>query len=196
MCLRQTGHSIPEIKKLTGRSAGSVFKYVQGANILPEYKEILRIKQGGSKELAKRKWDKSRNQANAMLGKVSDRDLLMLICGIYWGEGSKNEFNLINGDPYLIKVFIKGLYSLGIKREEITLNFRFFSDMNREDVIDYWIKFLDMDIKQVSGCEIIQGNGSKRLLYGMCRVRVKKAAPHFKLMMSMIDLIRLSNKPS
>ena len=131
-----------------------------------------------------------------MLGTLSDRDLLMLMCGIYWGEGSKNEFNLINGDPYLIKIFIEGLYSLGIKREEITLNFRLFSDMNKEEVVNYWIKFLDMDIKQISGREIIQGNGSKRLLYGMCRVRVKKAAPHFKLMMSMIDLIRLPNKPS
>ena len=53
--------------------------------------------------------------------------------------------------------------------------------------------FLKIDKTQVGRCEIIKGNGSRKLMYGMCRVRVVKAASYFKLVMSMIDQIKVSS---
>jgi hypothetical protein len=188
--LRETGHSLPEIKKITGRAGASVFKYIKGVNVLPEYIDILKSKQGGSKERAKKKWSEAKSSAENILGNFSNRDTIMLLSGLYWGEGSKQEFNLINGDPYLLRAALKGLYALGVSRREIKLNFRIFSDMNKGDMINFWTKFLDVRKDQVGGFEVIEGNGSKKLKYGMCRIRVIKGAPYFKLVMSMIEHIK------
>ena len=46
--LRRTGRSLPEIKKLTGLGFGTVFRYTQGIEILPEYKKFWTQKRGGN----------------------------------------------------------------------------------------------------------------------------------------------------
>jgi hypothetical protein len=193
--LRKTGHSIPEIKKITGRSAGSVLKYIKGVEVSMEYRDILRIKQGGSRERAKTNWANAKYKASNIIQSLSDRDLAIFLTGIYWGEGSKKDFNLVNGDPYLIRAFVRGLYSLGVRREQIKFNFRLFSDMDQRSAINYWISFLNISPEQVGWSEIIPGNGSKKLAYGMCRVRVIKPDPYFKLVMSMIDFIKTNTTP-
>ena len=181
---------MPEIRKITGHANSSVFKYIKGVEVLPEYREVLKSKQGGSKERARKKWLEANSKAESILGNFSNRDMMIFLAAIYWGEGSINEFNLINGDPCLVRAFLKSLYILGVKREEIKFNFRLFSDMNKPEVLDFWMKFLNVKITQIGKCEIIQGNGSKKLIYGMCRIRVSKAEWYFKLVMSMIDQIK------
>lgn len=194
--LRKTGHSLPEIRKISGRATGSVFKYVKGIEVLPEYREVLRVKQGGSKERARKKWLVAKEKASTILNGLSERDMLIFLVGIYWGEGSKNEFNLINGDPYLVRAFLKSLYLLGINKSEIKFNFRLFLGMDKTEITDFWVEFLKIDRNQIGGYEIVKGNGSRKLAYGMCRVRVVKAAPYFKLVMSMIDFVKTNSSLS
>ncbi len=192
--LRQTGHSLTEIKQKTKRANSTILKYIQDVVVLPEYKDILKSKQGGSKERSRIKWDEAKESAATIVGKLSDRDIMMFMAGIYWGEGTKKDFNLINGDPYLIRIFINSLNFLGVKKEDIKLSFRVFNGMNKDEIIDFWLKFLGMDIGQVTGCEIVRGSDSKRLIHGMCRVRVRKGGKYFKLIMSMIDFIKHNDK--
>lgn len=193
--LRQTGHSLPEIKKITGRSSGSVFKYIKDIKVLEKYKEILRIKQGGSKERANKKWADSKESVSILIGKLSRRDNLIFLAGLYWGEGTKRELNLINGDPYLIKSFINGLYDLGIDKKDVKLNLRVFSTMNEIDTKKYWSEFLEINEDQFGNSEILEGKTVNKLTHGMCRVRVSKSEKHFKLIMSMIDYIKLYSMP-
>lgn len=189
--LRKTGHSLLEIKKLTKHSASTVFKYIKGVRIPSDYIEILKSKQGGSKRRAKDDWIKSRNEIKDRLGLISNRDKLIFLAGIYWGEGTKRELNLINGDPYLIKSFIKGLMILGVKKKDIKLNFRIFEGMNENSVINFWKNFLKINNRENIGwSEFVRGNNKKRLPNGMCRVRVIKSGHYFKLLMSMIDFIK------
>lgn len=46
--LRQRGYSLPEIHKEVKVGYGSVFRYIQGVEILPEYRQIWHTKRGGS----------------------------------------------------------------------------------------------------------------------------------------------------
>lgn len=190
--LRKTGHSLPEIRRITGRANGSVFKYIKGVKVLARYRGVLKSKQGGSKERARIHWQDARDNAGRILDKFSDRDKLIFLLGIYWGEGSKGDFNLINGDPYLIKAFIHGLITLGVNKNDIRLNFRIFSNMDKEYIINFWTRFLNISRKQVGWFEIVKSNGSTKLKYGMCRVRIAKGGKHFKLVLSMIDFIKLN----
>jgi len=191
ICLRQTGHSLPEIKRLTKHSSASVFKYIQEIEVFPEYKDILRSKQGGSKERARKRWVEAKISAEKLIGNVSDRDMLMFTTGLYWGEGSKNNtFSLINGDPYLIRSYVKGLMVLGIKKDQMRLNIRIFSNMSRDSVTKFWLDFLDMKESNIGWFETVEATDKRKLVHGMCRVTVIKSAPHFKLMMSMIDFIK------
>lgn len=185
---------MPEIKRATKHSASTVAKYISGIQVLPEYAEILRVKQGGSKERARIHWEKARLAARDMLGELSQRDRLLLMTGLYWGEGSKGAFDFINGDPYLVRAYIDGLFALGVKKEEIRLNFRIFSDMDKSVITKFWVGFLKFDESQVGWFEVVEGNGKRKLLHGMCRVHVIKGAPYFKLIMSMIDFIKSQSR--
>ncbi len=189
--LRQTGHSLPEIKRITKHSNASVFKYIQGVKVFPEYADILRSKQGGSRERARKHWSEAKDKAKKLIGNVSDRDRLIFTAGLYWGEGAKNNtFSLINGDPYLVKSFINTLVATGIKKQDIRLNIRIFSNMDKETITTFWLDFLGMDRKSVGWFEIVPASEKRKLIHGMCRVTVTRGAPHFKLMMSVIDFMK------
>ncbi len=115
--------------------------------------------------------------------------------GIYWGEGTKTSLALVNGDPFLVRSFIQGLLVMGVNKDDIRLNFRIFSDTDENKIIDYWLKFLGFSRENIGRSEIIEGNGTNKLQYGMCRVRVLKGARYFKRVMSMIDLMKSSQCP-
>lgn len=172
-----------------------MWRYIQNVKVLPEYEEILRIKQGGSRERALKNWRQAREEAVRLIGNFSQRDFLILIASIYWGEGTKKSFSLINGDPYLIRSYIQGLIAMGVKKDDIKLNFRLFSDMDRQGTINFWLEFLGFENKHVGTPEIIGGNGKKKLIHGMCRVTVIKGGAYFKQVISMIDLIKSQRSP-
>ncbi len=172
-----------------------MFKYIKEVEVLPKFRDALRVKQGGSKERARKKWLEAKERVASTLGEISDRDRLLVLAAIYWGEGSKGEFNLINGDPYLIRSFLKGLYTLGVPKSEIRLGLRIFAGMDIQKTIFFWTNFLNIDQKQLVGYEILKGGDNKRLIYGMCRVRIVRAAAYFKSVISMIDYIKLESTP-
>ncbi len=62
--------------------------------------------------------------------------------------------------------------------------------MKEEKVKSFWAKIIGIDKKLFKGTDILIGKKNGKLEYGMCRIRVRKAGKHFKLIMSMIDLIK------
>lgn len=194
--LRKTGHSLPEIRRITGRSNGTVYNLISKTNVLPEFASLLKSKQGGSKERARIAWESARSHASSIIPEIfSQQSILLVLAALYWGEGTKHELNIINGDPCLLRTTVIGLRALGVHDDEFRVTVRLFGKMPEVDAINYWSTAVDVPKHQFIGIERLPGNESKKLPRGMCRIRVAKGAKYFKLIMSMIDLIKSQNCP-
>jgi hypothetical protein len=194
--LRQTGHSLPEIRQITGHASSTVWKYIKDVSVSPRYRKILHIKQGGSKERARRRWSNAAEKAKEEIGAaLSRRDRLLVLAALYWGEGNKRELNMINGSPLLLKTFLESLYCLGVVSADIRFSIRVFGRKNLKKTKDFWQRTLELTDANYVGCEILDGKKDGKLEYGMCRVRMVKSEQIFKLIMSMIDLIGTHHSP-
>ena len=188
--LRQTGHSLPEIRKITGRGNSTVFKYIQNIKVLPKYKQLLRIKQGGSIERSKTKWKEAGLEARRLIDCLTKRDKLLILACLYWGEGTKSELSLNNSDPAMIKIFVECLQVIGVKKFDLRITLRLYDDLSRQESVRFWSNLVGISPDRILGINILSGKKEGKLKYGMCRVRVTKGGPYFKLIMSMIDLIK------
>jgi len=188
--LRETGHSLNEIKNEVNRGYGTIFRYIKDVPILPEYQEIWKIKRGGSKARSLKEWDAARLYASTILSKFGFKEKMIVLACLYWGEGNKTELSVINSDPYLIKVIIVCLKDLGVSNDDLKVSLRLFDGINQKDAIDFWSDFLSLPNGTITKIDVVVGNKPGKLKYGMCRVRVKKSGKYFKLIMSMIDLIK------
>ena len=190
--LRKTGHTLYEIKNLTKRSNGTVWKYIRNINILPRYQDIWKAKRGGSKAKSNRDWQEAKLNAVKIIKDIGFKEKMLVLSCIYWGEGNKTELNLINSDPSMIKVVINCLKELGVKDDELKISLRLFENINKKEAISFWTDILNLPCNTIQKINIISGKKIGKLKYGMCRLRVKKGGKYFKLLMSMIDLIKLS----
>jgi len=188
--LRETGHSLPEIKRILNRGYGTIYRYIKDITILPEYQELWKIKRGGSKTRSLREWNEAKIKASKLIGPFSLRERMLVLCCLYWGEGNKTELSLINSDPALIQVFIVCLKDIGVEHSDLKISLRLFENINKNEATNYWSKTLSLPIGTITKIDVIKGNKVGKLKYGMCRVRVRKAGKNFKLIMSMIDLVR------
>ncbi len=188
--LRETGHSLPEIHRISGRAYGTVFRYIKDVAILPEYRELWRVKRGGSKYRAFRAFEEAKQRAKKLLSNIEDRDRMFILAALYWGEGTKRELNLINGDPELVRVFVSCLRTLGITNDQLKITLRIFEDMDRKKVVTFWSQMLEMKRQHIASINVLKGKKKGKLQYGMCRVRVKKGKDHFKFILAMIDFIK------
>ena len=191
--LRKTGHTLYEIKNLTNRkSNGTIWKYIQGVSILPRYQEIWKVKRGGSKARSTRDWKESQEKASKLIRHIGFTEKMVILSCLYWGEGNKTSLDLINSDPSMIKVIISCLKDLGIKNSELKISLRLFENINKQKAVSFWTHTLLLPKNTIQKIDVIKGNKIGKLKYGMCRLRVKKGGKYFKLIISMIDLIRRS----
>lgn len=188
--LRKTGHSLPEIRKVVARGNSTVFKYIKNVKVLPEYKDILRSKQGGSRNRSEKEWILASKKAKDILPVVATQGRLLILAALYWGEGTKSELNIINSDPELLRVFVECLLGIGVTRDMLRVTIRVYEDTPETGARKYWAGILGIPEKSILGVDVLKGEKNGKLKYGMCRVRVVKGAPYFKLIMSMIELIK------
>jgi hypothetical protein len=188
--LRETGHSLPEICRSLQRGSSIVHKFAKDVTVFPKYISVLRQKQGGSFNRSKKLWKTAENEAVTLLKKIDKRDKLLVLASLYWGEGTKNELNIINSDPKLIQVFISCLKEIGIKENDLRISLRLYNDININEAKKYWAKICKINIKNILSVNILRGKKTGKLPYGMCRIRVTKGGKSFKLIMSMIEFIK------
>ena len=158
--------------------------------VLPQYESLLRAKQGGSIARSKRKWAEASKEARRLVECITERERLLILACLYWGEGNKRDLDLNNSDPALIKVFVECLKIIGVKKDDLRITLRLYNDLNRQRAIKYWSDLLEISADKILGVNTLYGKKKGKLKYGMCRVRVAKGGPYFKLIMSMIDLIK------
>lgn len=159
-------------------------------NVLPEYLESLKIKQGGSKNRSNKNWEIAKNKADKLLPKIEKNQRLILLAALYWAEGRKVDFDIINSDPELLRVFIECLRDIGINTKDIKVSLRLYEDIDSIQARKYWRKTLKINDDQITGTNIIRGKKVGKLKYGMCRVRIVKGGDTFKLIMSLVNRIK------
>jgi hypothetical protein len=185
--LRGNGKSINEIRVATGHGKATISKYIKDI-ILPQ--DLLDNLSSKSKQSSLRGWAEAIVQAEKLVGDINKRDKILVLAGLYWGEGTKREMNLINSDPELIRTFVSSIQDIGITKDKLRVTLRIYEDVNADDAIAYWSRIVGVPKDQILNVNILSGKKLGKLKYGMCRIRVKKGAKYFKLIMSVIDLIR------
>jgi len=174
IALRKFGKSIPEISKETGIPKTTVQRYMKGVEVPSEFQAILREKQGGSKDRAIGLRANIDDEVKRFTGEMSERDHFFLLIGLYWGEGTKGDFSLMNSDPALIRMFVRGVYNLGVTRERISIAIRIHEGISILSAKKYWTQVVGCLKDNVGYVEVIkEGRKKGKLPYGMCRVRVK-----------------------
>ncbi len=167
------GKSIPEISLLVGVSKTTVQRYVQTVEVPVEYRQRLREKQGGAKDRAIAVRKNVAREVESEIGALSERDRRMLLIGMYWGEGTKKDFGLINSDPLLIQAFISSLYAVGITKSRLSLSLRVHEGVSIQEARKYWSETTSLPQESIVFVEVIRGRKQGKLPYGMCRVRVR-----------------------
>jgi len=179
--LRQRGYSLPEIKCEVKASHGSIFRHIQGVKILPEYWKEWHGKQGGSIKRMKIREQIAEKKAKNSIYSLSDKEKMIFLTVLYWGEGSKSDFNLMNTDADLIKIFIKGLREVfNIAKDRFRISIRIYEDLDKQECLKYWSKITGVPAEKFINVDVLHGNKKGKLPYGMCRVRILKGGDMLK----------------
>lgn len=86
------------------------------------------------------------------INRMSDRDLMLVGLGLYWGEGNKkgNQFQFVNSDPSIISVVLKWLSLFDITSERLYCNI-IINDIHKhrvKDVEKIWSKITNIPLAQ------------------------------------------------
>ena len=187
--LRKKGYSIPEIHQSTGIAKTTVQRYVKGIKVPDKFLSLLREKQGGSRARAIARKETGLSSAHELLSTLSIRDRFFLLVGLYWGEGAKKDFSIINSDPALIRTFIDCLYDMGIEANRLSVSLRVHKDISIDQSVAFWSVVTGISRKEIRCTEIIEGRKKGKLKFGMCRVRVRAGVRERLLIQSIIALI-------
>lgn len=187
--LRKEGMSIPEISAYSGMAKTTIQRHVKGVVVPKALQKRLKEKQGGAKRRANGMRENCLEEASLLVGKLSSRDFLMIVIGLYWGEGTKRDFSLINSDPKLLQTFMICLKEIGISKERISLSLRVHSDISIPESKTFWANTLKMPRDEIRRVEVIEGRKNGKLKYGMCRIRISSGIRDRLLLQSAIGLI-------
>ena len=173
--LRQKGYSVPEISRILVISKSTVLRYCKGISILPEFKGRWLARRNASKIISEKTWKTAEGTAAGLVGSVSDKELKMIGAALYWAEGAKRQFNFINSNPEMVKLFIHILLNVyNIPVNSIKVSIRIFEDIPIAGAIKFWSGITNLKLDDTTEINIIKGSKKGKLPYGMCRIRVKK----------------------
>jgi hypothetical protein len=191
--LRKHGHSLPEIRRLTGHGKATIFKYIQEVSILPQFQDFWKNKRKSSVCRMLQEQKRAQGQAKKLIKKIGRKEKIIIAACFYWAEGSKGDFTLSNTDPFLIKTFVSCLGEIGIGKERLSINLRIYEDLDKEKACIFWSKLIGVPKKNIKYVDVLKGKKNGKLPYGMCRIRVIKGGYFLKLVTALRDVIKVEN---
>jgi len=180
--LREHGHSLPEIRRLTGHGKATIFKYIQGVKILPRFQEFWKNRQRTSVARMLREQKKAQDEVKKTIKNIERKEKVLIAACLYWAEGNKKDLSLSNTDPDLIRTFVRCLEEFGVAKESLRVSIRTYEDLDRKKVCAFWSKIIGIPKKSIINVNVLRGKKRGKLKYGMCRVRVKKGGYLLKLL--------------
>lgn len=215
--LRLEGKSYSQIEKDLGVSRSTQSSWFSRLVLSEDAQKKINLRKGkGTEALLKRnrlqtkiaqdRARTARKEALACIGKLSDREKMLVGAALYWAEGYKrprhdhlgrerfsHEISLTNADPYLIESFM--VYADAVLRipvQKMKLELRLFAHQNENEVRKYWsdiLKIPDSQIRVFRVKESISSLRKKpfdRLLYGVAQLRIADSA-NFHVLMGHIE---------
>lgn len=212
--LRRRGHSIKHIADVLDVSKASVSVWCRDIILTTNQKRMLAKKQteAGHRgrvlgaETNRRK--KLRNiaeqerMATSMVGRLSERDMLMMGIALYWGEGNKigsGTAAIVNSDPAIVLFARDWFEILGVSRDMFMPRI-FISDTHRsreKKLLAYWSNILGIPKQQFGKTIFLRGRPKKiyenhNSYYGVLALRVRKSTT---LKYRILGLIKACSSP-
>lgn len=219
LVLRKAGTSIKQIAKLLHVSPSTVSVWCRDVVLTKE--AMHKITSSGQNRTAagllaySQAKQKQRQRATVlnsnigqnMVGNLSQRDLLLLGIGLYWGEGYKNgnrEFGFTNSDPDMVKFYVLWLHQIfGIEKDRLTLRVSINSQHKKriDDVESYWSNLLDIPRTQFTKPSLIKTQSKKKFTnfqthYGTLRIKVQRGSDYREQILGAIDSIKTYSTPN
>ena len=159
--LRGEGWSVNDIALELGIAKSTAYQWVKHLPLDPD-SERAKQKRARGKLLTDGRWAQHRldreerrsavHQASVReVGRLDERDLLLLGAAIYWCEGAKSKpwrradrLQFINSDVRLLAVFLRFLEACGVGRELSTYRVSIHETADPEAAAAWWAKILDL----------------------------------------------------
>lgn len=186
--------SIPKIAKVVRASKSSVSGWVKDIELTEEQLNALKSK--GQKKVAERNKTEKRKRQNKhqkkgaqRVGKLSNREFMLVGATLYWGEGHKTPngvVGLTNADPMVISLFVKWLhifFNVSLDKMKIQLNIH--SDMDEVASKNFWKQVTGFSDKQFYKTQIakntVAGIKKKQNYRGTATVRLCNTNLQFEI---------------
>ena len=210
--IRREGKSIKDIAKELKIAKSTVSLWCRDIKLTYEQEEAI-YKRGLGKNLKGRLIGTQMNrqkkinemndrfqEANHIIKKITQRDLLIAGACLYWAEGAKTRgrFIFVNSDPIMIKIiFLFLIKILDVNRELIhpTLQINFIHKKRIKKVMMFWSKYLNIPLQNFNKPYFVNVTPKKVYenydnYYGILRLRVLKSSSLQYKMLGFIDMFR------
>lgn len=125
-----------------------------------------------------------KNEAKKEIGKLSNRDVLLIGISLYWAEGSKeNKFVFTNSDPQMILLMKKWLMKIGGTQKDEFIPRIYINEIHEsrlDQVLKFWTDLLDLPVEQFRKTAITKHEQKKiydnyNSYYGILALKVRNS---------------------
>jgi hypothetical protein len=184
--LRRHGWSYNIIVQRLGVGKSTLSHWLREIPYQPNKTVINRIRLGPSRA-AESKQRRRLQQINSfavegrrLIGKLSNRDLLLLGLGLYMGEGTKlyEDVRLVNSDPQVIQVGMEWLRrSCQVPNRNFAVVVHLYPDSSPKAAGRYWSRITGVPLRQFEKVQVDRrldksSRKRRRLLYGTAHIKV------------------------
>lgn len=181
---------MPEISSGLKIPKTTVFHHTRKIKIKPEFLKYWSQKRGGSVRRMLMEQEQAYAEGKKFAGKLTEREKLLLLATLYWGEGNKKDFILSNTDPKLIKLFASLLREiLKINNDRLRGGIRIYEDIDKSKSLEFWSQATGIPKLNFSEIQVIDGKKSGKLEFGMCRIRILKGGKELKKLKGLYNAI-------
>lgn len=208
--LRRKGWSIKDIAAELSVSKGSVSLWCQEIVLTKKQAAFLKKKQvdaGNAGRIMGAEMNKKKRldaimahtiAGDCTIGQMSERDLLMLGIGLYWGEGVKSRngtASLVNSDPSVL-LMGKRWFETCLKVDNKDFNpYVYISETHKEreeEILTYWSEFLQIPLGQFHKVIFLKNKPKKKYenhdaYFGVVSLRVRRGTDLKYRILGLID---------
>lgn len=192
--LRRRGWSYNVIAQRLGLGKSTLSHWLRKIPYQPNRTVIERIRLGPARAAANKQQRKLQEitslkvEGRRHIGKLSDRDLLLLGLGLYMGEGTKlyEDVRIVNSDPQVIRVAMEWLRrSCGVPNQNFAAVVHLYPDSSPNASVRYWSRVTGVPQRQFERVQIDRrldksNQKRRRLPYGTVHMKVySRGDPRF-----------------
>lgn len=209
--LRSKGESVKEIAKKVGVAKSTVSLWCRDIVLTPVqierlHKRMVTMGYAGRMKGARMNYEnrikrieQAEEKGKLVIGKLSERDLLIAAICLYWGEGSKKSRQLAinNSDPEMMKFIVmvfKKIWKIKKSRFALHIGINEIHRSRDEEIKDYWSKIVKIPKEQFRKTIFIKAKNKKFYKnfsehYGTLTIRVRKPMAIYYEMMGLIKAL-------